>query len=370
MNNQDLWIKFEQNMQNEGVTKVRLQKLRTMFNLAERGLKKDFNLVSRGDIEKLIIKLHNNKFTKLNREPFSGSTKSDLKKFFRQFWKWFKGDNEFYPKEVSWLKTRISKDEKPEEKSVLSVVELHKLANSFNRPIYRLLTLLLFDSGFRIQEMLAVRKRDLTWEEYDTNQKCFWLYCRESKTLTRKIPIPLFTEDVREFSNTSYYNNLKEDDLVFDVSYAYYLRKIGKNSKKVLGKHITPHALRHSSATLYAKQFDGNMNLLADRYGWSYSSSQLRTYIRRSGAYQKSGAKKVFSNEILKIKEENVRLMEKLDRVNEDLARMEKLNDPEYQKQKMRDTLYEFMKNWEEGKQHKKESIPSWHKPNRKLLKL
>ena len=88
------------------------------------------------------------------------------------------------------------------------------------------------------------------------------------------------------------------------------MRKLKENSQKLLGKKVTCHALRHSSATFYAREFDGNMNMLAERYGWAYSSDQLKTYIRRSGAYQKQGAKKVFVNELLKVREEMVSLRE------------------------------------------------------------
>ena len=150
------------------------------------------------------------------------------------------------------------------------------------------------------------------------------MQCNESKTEKRKIPIPLFTEDLKAFSNSSYYQNLKDDDIIFKISYDYFLRKIKENSIRLFNDKkdekkpkvvISPHALRHSSATYYAREFDGNMNLLAERFGWTYSSRELRTYIRRSGAYQKAGAKKIFTNEVMKIKEEMAMLKEQYDEI-------------------------------------------------------
>jgi len=315
MDNKQLWEKFENHLLNDGVTKIRIEKLKSMFKVVERGLNKDFEKITRDDLEKLVTAMHRNRFRKVDGKEFSGSTKSDIKKFLKQFFKWYKGDNEAYPKEVSWIRSRISKDELPKEKSVISMGDAVSLANSFHKIETRILVLVLFDGGFRIQEMLSMTKKDVTWEEYDETQKCFWIQCNQSKTERRKIPIPLFTEDVKDFFNSSYFKNLKDTDLVFPISYAYFLRKLEENSKSLLKLKISPHCLRHSSATHYAREFDGNMVMLAERYGWTYSSKELRTYIRRSGAYQKAGAKKVFTNEVMRVKEENNELRKEVDRI-------------------------------------------------------
>lgn len=322
MRQEELWNRFENHLLNEGLTGQRIKKLRGMFNVLERGLGTDFEASTREDIERFVTALHRDTFKKISGEKLAGSTKSDIKKFLKQFYKWLKGENEFYPKEVSWLKTRISKDEMPEEKPVLDMNKVIALANSFNKIEFRILVLLLFDSGFRIMEILSVRKQDISWEEYDESQKCFWLQCNQSKTEKRKIPVPLFTEDLKAFFNSSYYQSLQDNEMVFQISYPYFLRKIGESSKALFNLKINPHSLRHSSATFYAREFDGNMNMLAERYGWTYSSRELRTYIRRSGAYQKAGAKKVFSNEVMRIKEENQGLKEEMAKTQEDMKEM------------------------------------------------
>ncbi len=319
----ELWEKFLANLHNEGVTKSRVNKLKQMFNTSSRGLKVPYSKATRDDIEDLVNRLHTDQFVKQDGKPFSGSTKSDIKKFLKQFFKWYKGDNEFYPKEVSWIKTRISKDEQPKEKPVLSIFEVEKVASAFKKIEFKTLTLCLFDSGFRIDELLSTRKKDITWEIFEGQQKCFWIKCNKSKTEVRKVPIPLFTEDLKTFFNSLYFKELKNDDKAFQISYVSYLIRLGKSSMKVLGKKITPHALRHSSATYYAKEFDGNMMLLADRYGWTYSSKELRTYIRRSGAYQRAGAKKVFSNEVEKLREENRNVKETLRAMEEKMEKMQ-----------------------------------------------
>lgn len=162
MDQSALWERFHNHMLNEGATQNRIAKLKQMFKTCQRGLPKGYEASKREDIETFMNKLNRNEFKTTKNNNYSGSSKADIKKFLRQFYKWLKGNNEVYPKEVSWLKARISKDEMPEEKPVISPNEALKLANSFSDIRYKILVLLLFDSGFRIQEMLSVKKKDLT----------------------------------------------------------------------------------------------------------------------------------------------------------------------------------------------------------------
>lgn len=308
---EELWEKFENNMLNEAVSNNRLKKLKQMFSTCDRGLSNGIGKASREDIEEFLNKLNRDEFVKLDGKKYSGSTKADIKKFLKQFFKWFKGDNEFYPKEVSWIKARIRKDELPKDKPAISIDEARALSKSFKNVDYQILTLLLFDSGFRIQEMLSVKKKDLSFEEFKRGQKCYWIRCNESKTEKRKIPIPLFSSEIEDYLGLAKVKRLNGDSLLFNVSYDYFRNCLKRTSKLVLGKGLTPHCLRHSSATYYAREYDGNMNLIATRYGWSFSSVELKTYIKRSGAYQKAGASKVYENQVeelkhkLRVQEEN-----------------------------------------------------------------
>lgn len=305
------WTRFESHLQNKGLTRRRINKLHTMYNITKRILKQKIENSTRKDIEQFVDQLHRNTTLSEKNKPFSGSTKADLKRFIKQFFKWHKGKNEFFPPEVRWITVRISKDEQPKEKPTLTVEELKKFAYGFNKIEYRIATFILYDSGFRVGELLSAKKRDLTWEPYDEDQHCFWIKCNDSKTEVRKVPIPLFTEELQAFVNSAAYQHVSDDAPLFNIRYSNLIQRYKDCSKKVLGKIITPHALRHSSATYYAREYDGNLPMLAERYGWTFSSEQLKTYIRRSGAYQKAGAKKVFTNEVSVLKKKMLLLEEK-----------------------------------------------------------
>lgn len=324
----ELWTRFENRMLNEGVTQRRVEKLKSMYQAVQRGIRTPLSKANREDVEDFINRLNRDLYKRQNKQSFSGSTKADIKKFLRQFFKWYKGEDEFFPSEVRWIKARISKDERPEEKQIVTIEEVKRVISHFDKGEFRILTLILFDSGFRIGEILSAKKKDLTFEPYDEQNKCFWISCNESKTIKRKVDIPLFTEDLKTFCNSAYFENKAPDDLLFDgIEYHTYLTSLNNAAKKVLGKnkHLSPHCLRHSSATYYAKAYDGNMNMLAERYGWTYSSGQLRTYIRRSGAYQKQGAKKVFTNQVVKVEEENRELKEQMQKLQEQMQRQQEM---------------------------------------------
>ncbi|MBN2142972.1 site-specific integrase [Candidatus Woesearchaeota archaeon] len=313
MKNNELWTKFENHCLNEGLSRNRMKKLKMVYGLILRGFD-DHNLdeLTRTDIETFVNKLNRNEFKATSGTNYSGSSKSDVKKFLKQFWKWLKGDNEIYPPEVAWIKARISKDEKPIEKEVLSLNDTIRLANGFSRIEYKLLTLLLFDSGFRIQEMLSVKKKDLTWEEYAGEKKCFWMRCNLSKTYVRKIPVPLFTEDIQAFVNSTYFKGLASDSLLFVKGYATVRKILCERAVQVLGRKLSPHLFRHSSATYYARELEGDTLKLAHRYGWSLGSDEMKTYVRMSGAYERASVKKVYENETVKLKERITELEEEL----------------------------------------------------------
>jgi len=311
-----LWVKFENHALNEGLSENRIKKLKTMFNLISKYV--DLAKADRPKLEKFIFKLNRNDLKRENGENYSGSTKADVKKFLRQFFKWYKGDNETYPKEVSWIKTRIPKEEIPKEKPIIDIKDLVKLSQRFSKPELQILTLLLFDSGFRIQEMQSCLKKDLTWEEFDDGESCWWIKCNKSKTYARKIPIPLFTSSINAWVNSTEFKAKGQNDPLVKFSYTKFLQNLGIYSKEIIGEKLSCHCLRHSSATYYAKEYAGNVPQLAQRFGWSFDAKELKTYVRMSGSFNKLGAKVSHQNKLTE-------LTKKLDKQQEQIQTMAKL---------------------------------------------
>jgi len=318
--NQELWTEYESHCFNQGLSQVRVDKLSSLYNTVHRGL--DLKTATENDIKQFVDSLHRDTLKKESGKPFSGSTKSDLKKFIKAWYKHFEGNDLVFPPKVSWIKGCVRKEEKPKQKDTITKEEAITLAKSFNKIEHRILTLALFDSGFRIAEMMSVRKQDITFEDYDTDgNQCFWFECRESKTFPRKVPLSLFTEEYAMLFNSNLFQALAPGDLVFgSIKYDYYRILLKKKSQEVLGKTVTCHGLRHSSLTLWADLLNGDLFSLCERAGWSYSTEQASTYIRRSSNRLKLGAHKSFENE-------NTKLKRDMKQIKHDLAKVLRLWD-------------------------------------------
>ena len=91
-----------------------------------------------------------------------------------------------------------------------------------------------------------------------------------------------------------------------------YLNRAGK---RVLNKRVTPHMLRHSSATFYANKL--NRYQLCYRYGWAFSSRMVDRYLDREGILEESTAIKVREDEISKANKDSGVLREDLSLVKE-----------------------------------------------------
>ena len=311
------WVRFENHLLNSAISKNRRSKLLMVHNQLMRTFHKNYWEASREDFEDYIGKLHRDKIRKKDGNRYSGSTKSDIKKYIKQFYKWYKGKGEIYPPEVSWVRTGISKDEKPVEKDTINITkETHLIADKFPNIAKRILVYILADSGFRKSEAYSVRKKDLKWEVYneETDECCWWVNCSESKTQIRNVPISLFTEQITIFTNSTYFKSLRPDDFIFTFGEARFLRDLKKHShdldcdkeyvrdrgcilkNKCKARNITYHCFRHSSATYWADILDHLS--LCDRMGWSYDSTEAKVYVRKSKRRHMKAAQISHNNEL------------------------------------------------------------------------
>jgi len=252
-------------------------------------LGKPFDSVTQSDMEKFISRLENGQVKSVLERTLSDETRADFKKAIKKFWKWKDGNNTHYPEVVEWLDTSV----RVKDISALSRVEIDQLIAATDSAKLKALVMVLFDSGARIEELLNVRLKEehLRWsDEYE----CYLIRLEFSKTKPRTISLPLSNSYLKNWVEAHPEQNDTAAQL-FPIKYASVLKTLGRLGDKALGKRVTPHILRHSSATHFANVLSHFQ--LCHRYGWAMSSDMVNRYIDRSGILEEQTVQLIKTSE-------------------------------------------------------------------------
>lgn len=266
---------------------------------------KPFNDVTQSDMEKIIHNLEMDVFRKKSGNKYSDATKVDIKKAIKKFWKWKDGMNKIYPELVEWIDTFDT----IKEIRAITRGEITKMIEYASTPRDKAIVMLLFDSGARVEELLNVRlkKEHIFWKE---NIKCYMIRLEFSKTKPRTIALPLSTEILKTWleNHPDKDNSLSQ---LFPLSYPALKMVVYRLGKKALNKRVTPHVLRHSSATFYANRLKSPYKLCY-RYGWTMASKKVNRYLDREGILDEESAVSVIEDETSEVKKSNAKLKEDL----------------------------------------------------------
>jgi site-specific recombinase XerD len=255
---------------------------------------KDLDCITERDMEMLVKALNNNTLLKMNGKKYSEQTKSNIKKVLIMFLRFNSKDKVQFEKITDWVSTSFKK----KEILALREEEIKKLLRSCNTLKQKVLVVVLFDTGARIEEFLNIRLGDII--EVVRDMPYYKLTLRNEFSKTKGRTFGLFwnesTEVIRAWLEQHPHKS-DMDAVFYDSTYAgvgQILRKLGK---RALNKHINPHLFRHSSATYYAGQGMDYFNLCT-RFGWSIGSNVPKDYIDRSGIKDKEFSNKVENKRI------------------------------------------------------------------------
>ncbi|MEZ5357213.1 MAG: site-specific integrase [Candidatus Zixiibacteriota bacterium] len=266
---------------------------------------KSFNNVSQTDMEKLVEDLENDRIRKANDKAYAEETKVDIKKTIKKFWKWKDGNNRSYPEIVEWIDTNAEIKEIP----ALSRKEIEKMIDHTPSVRNKALIMVLFDSGARVEELLNVRlkKEHLFWKD---SLDCYMVRLEFSKTKPRTISLPLSTKYIKNWLEVHPGKNNSQSQL-FPMAYPNLKMTISRIAKRVLNKKVTPHTLRHSSATYYANKLKNHYKLCY-RYGWTMASNMVNRYLDREGIFDEETPEIIKSDDFSRVRQENLALKEQL----------------------------------------------------------
>lgn len=172
--------------------------------------------------------------------------------------------------------------------------ELHDLTAAMTKEKWRLFTKFLALSGLRIGEAIALEMSDIDFKEhlihvtktFDSNNKIVDIP-KTSKSVRDVYMQPQLEAVVREILINTKTEMLSKDfwtDLFIcnrkgnHANYFSYTKYLRENAEKILGRKVTPHALRHTHASLLMA--DGvDIEAIARRLGHEDSKITREIYL-------------------------------------------------------------------------------------------
>ncbi|MEK6973738.1 MAG: site-specific integrase [Nanoarchaeota archaeon] len=277
--NKRLILKFKDDCIREGLSKARIMKLLETIKNIVFIVEKDLDKVNKKDIERFI--------TIIQERNYSPWTKQAYKIILKKFFKWFKGNNEFYPEEVKWIKTNINKSQikLPTEEGLITEDDIKLLIKNAQHPRDKAFISVLYESGCRIGELLTLRIKNVSFDEHGV------LINVNGKTGSRKVRLISSTSYLATWLQNHPFNENKDSPLWINYGQRNYqeamvystakklLRTLFKKSK--IDKKFNPHLFRHSRATFLANHLtEFQMN---QYFGWVQGSNMPATYVHLSG---------------------------------------------------------------------------------------
>lgn len=141
---------------------------------------------------------------------------------------------------------------------------------------------LLYKTGARISEILALKREDLRLTETDLWVKIKNL--KRKKSMETELPLPLYDSDEKNFFNHIIIRHAKQfgkGEKLFSFSRMTAWRIIVG-----ILSDIYPHLFRHSKATKLANK-GGNEAQMRKWFGWAKNSPMPSVYIDRSAIQMK-----------------------------------------------------------------------------------
>ncbi len=269
--------------------------------------KKELDALTEAELEKFYNDLQTDKIKRNDGKPYKPSSKNEMIKPLKKYLRWKLNDEIKYKKLIGWMKEEKQIPEIP----AISIEDLEKLSKAAENPRDQALIMFLGDSGCRIEEALNLKINQIEKKKKEKGKGYYYLVdVKISKTLPRRISVPLATKYVTNWLKV-HPDRTNLEAYLFPITYDGARMMVKRLSKKVIGRQITPHILRHSSASYYCKKIN-NPFLFVYRYGWAINSNHARRYIDRNllGEEEQEKLTNVIDNDKMQEMEERLKSLE------------------------------------------------------------
>ena len=275
----------------------RQRKYMTYLRILAEDLGKPFDKATKKDIDELWKKIENKKVRwggnrndpKNPKRDISNWSKQDYGRILQMFYQWLTGKEE--PKKISGIKLpKVEiKELRPDE--ILTWDDVITLSKVAMNPRDIALVQVLWDSGFRIEELLTLKLKDVVMVN---GGSAIQLHIRKSKTKKRRPVLVRSAPALIKWIDKHPFGSNKEAPLFVKVNrwgekgkeqtvnnsamnYAIarkVIRELKARSK--LDKPVNPHSFRKSSASYYSRFLSEAE--VKTRYGWEQNSRMLKVY--------------------------------------------------------------------------------------------
>jgi site-specific recombinase XerD len=282
-----------------------LKKIVTLLN-------KDLSDVQIEDLKRLMRILD-------TESRYTESTKKDFRITVKKFWKWMNGGT--LPDQVKWIKTEVKHCDRKLPEELLTEGEVMDLLKAADNPRDKAFILVLFESGCRIGEMMGVRLKHVSFDQFGAKLVV------QGKTGARRVRIILGCDYLRYWLENHPRRDNPEAHLWVNLSNSFRgeqlsyhvmrnrLREIAR--KAGILKKVNFHNFRHSRATQLANKLTESQ--LCEVLGWTLSSRMPATYVHLSGRNVDDALLNMYG--IKNTKEEATRHCPRCRSVNEQLCR-------------------------------------------------
>jgi site-specific recombinase XerD len=257
----------------------------TILLIVRKQLQKSFREVSIEDMRSLLHWIDN--------KGYKASSNEKFRKVLKFFFKVVFGNNRYYPDQVEWIYTKVSK-EKAGGKYTSNTVdiaeyleeeEVQKLIESIPSVQKKAFTACMYESGARPEEFLRLTNSDIG---IDSKGAVFIL---RGKTGERRVRIIAFTKLLQQWMNIHPLKHLSSYPIWISEATNYKNNPLGlRGAEKIIeealpksglaNKHARLYVLRHSRATHLAKHLtEAQMCVF---FGWIVGTKVVRRYIHLS----------------------------------------------------------------------------------------
>lgn len=288
--------------------------------LSEDWLNMDFDKASPENWEQFYSDMETDKIGKHNgKGKYSKSTKKKTYDTVKKFLKWKYGKDQEYPDFCKYWRS----SEPIIEKEYITKEEVDNILLSLTKLKTKTLIMLMFDSGCRVEEIGNIRWTDLKKKDNGYLQ----LHLRAETTKTKReryVTLFLTTELLEAYRNElKAHGEYKQSDYLFPHQYQNFLKIVKRAGQKV-GKKLSPHSMRHSSATYYSSIIRTYQQFCA-RYGWKLNSDTAQRYFHSNDDDEVAGDVENNKASDLRVKLEQEAL--KRQQLQDQIDRMQKVLD-------------------------------------------